>query len=59
MTPSIRLVPDRHVTIYKLMEIFRFVTALLVSIRAALQVKWQKPIFGSQSKDNELAASLE
>jgi hypothetical protein len=34
-------------------------TALLVSIRSALQANWQKPLFGSQCKSNELATRLE
>ena len=34
-------------------------TALLVSIRSALQANWQKPLFGSQCKSNELSTRLE
>jgi hypothetical protein len=34
-------------------------TALLVSIRSVLQANWQKLLFGSQCKSNELATKLE
>jgi hypothetical protein len=29
------------------------------AIRSALQANWQKPLFGSQCKSNELATKLE
>ena len=57
-SPRLFLIIDEYVIIETYATGSCSSTALLVSIRSALQADWQKPLFSSQCKNKELATRL-